>query len=154
MRNRDKLLQLALAQNDTPVFYGTGGWGAWPQYAPFFKGPLENPADVCRLYQNSRLALHEGVGIHFRSMDCMSSGGVLFYLASPDDDQPGGINHLFEPGVHFISVTADSFADQYREAMNHPDQRKKIAEQAAREIRAYHTWEHRAAKIMADLNRI
>ncbi|MBF0173514.1 MAG: glycosyltransferase family 1 protein [Magnetococcales bacterium] len=153
MRNRNQLLHLALSTRFAPVIHGTGGWEAWPEYRPFFKGPLEQPADVCRLYQNSRLNLHEGVGIHFRSMDCMSAGGILFYLASPDDDQPGGINTLFDPGTHFVSVTKENFIEHYHELMNQPEQRKTIAQQAAREIHAHHTWEHRAAKIMADLNR-
>ncbi|MEO5328722.1 MAG: glycosyltransferase [Magnetococcus sp. THC-1_WYH] len=154
MRNRQRLLDLALATGTEPIFHGTGGWQAWPKYQPFFQGPLEDPNDVCRLYQDSRVNLHEGVGIHFRSMDCMSSGGVLFYLASEDDDQPGGINTLFSPETHFVSATVENFSMKFEEIMHHPEKRRQIARNAAREIRAHHTWDHRAARILADLGQL
>lgn len=152
MAFRQKMLDLVVASGASMRFFGTGGWNAWPQYQFFYQIALTDPADVRAVYQSSKINLHEGVGVHFRTLDCMASGGLLFFMASPDDARPGGIQTFFTPGKHYVAVDENDFLKKTAFYLAHPEERKQICDQAYQEVMEKHTWIHRIQKIVDDLN--
>lgn len=152
MAFRQEMLDLAVASGASTRFFGTGGWNAWPQYQPYYQAAVIDPADVRAVYQSSRIILHEGIGVHFRSLDCMASGGLLFYMFRPDDAVFGGIETFFTNGKHYIAVDKNDFFKKADFYLAHPEERKQICDQASQEVMRKHTWEHRIQKIVDDLN--
>lgn len=151
MAFRQKMLDLAVASGTSLRFFGTGGWNAWSGYQPFYHSTLTEPADVRAVYQSSKINLHEGIGVHFRSLDCMASGGLLFYMSKPEDTFLGGIQTFFTPGKHFVAVDENDFLEKTAFYLAHPEERKQICELACQEVMQKHTWEHRVRKIVDDL---
>ncbi|MEO5376666.1 MAG: glycosyltransferase [Magnetococcus sp. DMHC-6] len=155
MRNRHRLIRLALENTQGSLrIHGTGGWEAWPQYRSFFHGPIFDPAQLCALFQKSRINLHVGTDIHFRSLDCLASGGFLFYLKSPDNKTIGRIESILEPDRHYIPVTEEDFSDKAKFYLSHDEKRQQISTAASQTIHANHTWSHRADTILKDLNKL
>jgi hypothetical protein len=154
MMNRHALLSSVIPHARSLRLYGPDNWTRWPQYAPYYRAFAHDPHELRAIYQSSKINLHEGVGPHFRAFDCMASGGVLFYLRSPDDDLPGGMNEVFEPHVHYVPFNRDDFAEQAREYLNDGHKRRRVARAAAELIGARHTWAHRVNKIVGDLAQI
>jgi hypothetical protein len=152
MAFRQKVLDLAVASDTSIRFFGPGGWNLWPKYQPFYQSVLTEPADVRAIYQSSRINLHEGVGVHFRTLDCMASGGLLFFMASPDDALAGGIQSYFTSGKHYVEFDENNFLEKVAFYLAHPEERKQICEQACEEVMRKHTWKHRIQKIVDDIN--
>ncbi|MEO5377436.1 MAG: glycosyltransferase [Magnetococcus sp. DMHC-6] len=153
MARRHKLLNGVMAMNPMPTLtiHGTHGWGKWPEYAPYYRGYLDEPTALRRLYRTSRINLHEGPGVHFRSLDCMASGGVLFFMETPEDVSLGRLESIFQPDVHYIHFTPENFAEKATKLLENPVNLRQIAANAAQEVRQRHTWRHRAEKIREDL---
>lgn len=148
---RHLLARLALASSSSVAWYGSDGWLEWPEFKAFYQGPLSRAEQIRAVYQGSRINLHDGVGIHFRSLDCMAAGGLLFYLGSADDDRFGGMHTFFEPERHFIRVDEESFTDKARFYLERADLRRKIADNAAQRVHAEHSWRQRALTVTKDL---
>jgi spore maturation protein CgeB len=89
--------------------------------------------------------------MHFRVMDCLAAGGFLMINETPLDDEPGGIGGAFVAGRHYGSYRMDDVAEVARRYLNDPDTRRKIAAEGRREVRAHHTWGHRAGQVLTDL---
>jgi len=148
---RQTITSLALKSSSSVAFYGSKGWLAWPAYKAYYKGFLTQAKQLRDVYQTSRINLHDGVGIHFRTMDCMGSGGLLFYLGSADDDAFGGMHTFFEPDKHFVRVDTESFSDKADFYLRHPKLRQKIAQSASALVHAKHSWRQRASTVIKDL---
>lgn len=151
MMNRHALLSIVQHPARSLRIYGPDNWKLWPEYAPHYRCFAHDPNELRGIYQSTKINLHEGIGPHFRSFDCMASGAALFYLSSPDDDLPGGMNSVFEPHVHYVPFSRDTFAEQAQEYLGDEVKRRALARAAAAEVGARHTWEHRVRKVIADL---
>jgi len=152
--NRTDLVDAVLAADASLALFGPPSWSRWPRYAPHWHGWLAGPADMRRVYATSRVNLHEGNGVHFRQMDVMSTGGLLFFRETASDDSHGGIRSLFEPYVHYVPFTLDSLGEQLAAWLGDPDRVRSVRDAAARAIAADHTWRHRAAEVLRDLAQI
>ncbi len=144
--------------------YGTKGWAAWPELAPHYQGFLESPAELSRAYASSRINLHEGEGMHFRSMDCLSAGGLLFYCTrKKSTDKQGGwnycppgarVNDRTSPvvaGTHYIEYYPGEFAEKARYYLARPSLCETVRQNARDLVSQHHTWRHRALKLAEDL---
>jgi hypothetical protein len=151
MLNRGDLIDAAAAHTAALALYGPDNWRLWPAYAPFYRGPLDTPAELRRAYQTARVTLHEGNGVHFRSMDCLCAGGVLLFRQTPHDARPGGIASLFEPHVHYVPFTLETLGDELARLLGDPPRRARLGRAAAAAVRGGHTWRHRAREILRDL---
>jgi len=151
LHTRQMMAALALKSSSSIRYYGSEGWLAWPEYKDFYKGFLSQAEQLREVYQNSRINLHDGVGIHFRSMDCMGSGGLLFYRGSSDDDSYGGMHTFFEPDKHFIRVDEESFSDKASFYLSRPDICQKIGQCASDLVHSKHSWRQRALTVTNDL---
>ncbi|MBF0621109.1 MAG: glycosyltransferase family 1 protein [Magnetococcales bacterium] len=155
MVRRQSALELIQNTGATVRYYGTGHWEKWPEYKNAYHGPIFDPEQVRKVYVQSRINYHEGVtGIHFRTLDCLSSGGFMFILETPDDSGYGGTHALFTNKEHYVAVNPDNFQQMTQHYLNNESARKAIGANAAQLIREKHTWRHRAEKILSDLSRL
>lgn len=150
--NRCDLLDAVLTSESSMALYGPPNWNQWPRYAPYYRGWLSTPEELHRVYVTSAVNLHEGNGIHFRSMDVMSSGGLLMFRETAHDAKHGGIRSMFEPWVHYVPFTLDTLPERLAQCRIDCARAKKIRKEAARAIHAAHTWRHRAQEVLRDLN--
>lgn len=148
---RRRLLDAVCDHVSDVHIYGPSHWLAWPRYAPFYRGALDRPDAMSEVYGRSQINFHEGNGVHFRSMDVLASGGLLFYREHWHDPTPGGIARVFEPGVHYVPFREDNLPEQIARFRDDEDRRAQMCRAAAAEIRRAHTWTHRAREILDDL---
>lgn len=66
--------------------------------------------------------------------------------------QPGGIRNYLEPSRHYASFTVDDAAAVAAQFLNDVEARVRIAAEGRRAVLASHTWTHRAAQILRDLD--
>jgi hypothetical protein len=131
--------------------FGSKNWAEWEEFRPYYRGSLSSPSELRHVYQTSRLNLHEGVGIHFRSVDCMASGGVMVADGSTHDHRPGGTSSFFQANSDFLSSTPSTVGQVIEEALLDPDHLAGIRRNAALAIRSGHTWAHRIRWIVENL---
>jgi hypothetical protein len=128
---------------------------------------LETPAELGHAYASSRINLHEGEGMHFRSLDCLAAGGLLFYCTPKKSTDPrGGWNwappgtklHYRSPpliaGEHYVEYYPGELAEKARFYLARPALCEKLRHAARSLICEHHTWRHRALKVKADLEAI
>jgi spore maturation protein CgeB len=147
---RRQLIERTINITESIGIYGPDNWVQWEQYRKYYRGMIENPEDLSRVYRGSRINLHQGVGMHFRVLDCMAAGGVVFAMAREWENLPGEIGDYFEDGSEFVSFTINDFAEKASEILGDHKRRQKMQRAAAKAIAASHTWRHRAEKIMRD----
>jgi len=148
---RRSLLDGMLASCDRVHVYGPTNWAEWPAYAPAYRGYLDDPADLADVYHRSTMNFHQGEGLHFRSMDAMSCGGLLLYREHWHDQTPGGMATTFEPGVHYLPFTPTTLPETVKRVREHPEEAQVIRANAAAEIARTHTWRHRFQGLLDDL---
>ena len=161
---RQSMVTEALEAGASLRIFGTKGWAAWPKLAPHYRGFLEDPSALSSVYASSRINLHEGEGMHFRSLDCLGSGGMLFYCTrTKSTDKRGGwnfapvgarVNDTMRPlvaGEHYVEYYPGEFAEKARFYLDRPHLAAKLRQNARTVIAEHHTWRHRALKIARDL---
>lgn len=155
MLYRKELIDLVLQFSKNIRIFGPSNWQMWPEYKDYYISFLSNPIDIRKVYQTSRINLHEGVALHFRSIDCLASGGLLFYFENgPADNAKEGICHYFEPDYHFILFNKENFVEKSLYYLSNEYLRRKIGQAASREAMQKHTWYHRWKKILNDIKRL
>ncbi len=151
--DRRTILESIIGLGGSLDIYGPLNWRQWPQFAPFHRGNIENPVDLDPVFQSTRINLHNsGMSMHHRVMDCLAAGGFLLVNETPRDFDVGGIRHYLEPGRHYASYAVDEVAAVARHYLADDEGRARIAAEGRQEILASHTWAHRAAQILGDLN--
>jgi hypothetical protein len=149
---RKKLLEAVLTVSASLEIYGPPPWRRWPQFAPYYKGFVDDPRDLDTVFQNTRINLHNsGLSMHFRVLDCLAAGGFLMVSETSRDFDPGGIRNYLEPARHYASYAIDEAAAVAAHYLDDPQARMRIAAEGRRAVLASHTWAHRAAQILQDL---
>lgn len=155
MFTRTKVMNAVVEATDSIRLYGPENWNLWPQYSKFYKGWVRNDNNRRDIYQTSQINFHDNItGLHFRTIDCMGSGGLLFFRTTSDDTAYGGIKTCFDEGRHYVSFSIEDFAEKMRYYLNRPDLCEKIRHNAAELIQKEHTWTHRAKKVIDDLKKL
>lgn len=152
--NRTDLVDAVLAATDSVALYGPVNWSRWTRYARHYRGWLGDPPAMRRAYAEAAFNLHEGTGIHFRSMDVMGQGGLLLWRETISDHFPGGIASLFEPFEHYVPFTLETLGERMHELQRDPARAQRIRTNAARAIAAGHTWTHRARDVLRDVAQV
>lgn len=136
-------------------FYGTN-WNGFAEFADFAESPvtLEKANEI---FARSRVTLQNnthGIGIHYRTLSAMASGGLILTHGSPHDRCDGGMKHEFEDGMHYIEFNRDSYEDVLSDWLNRGADREKIKKEARRYVIEKFSWDKGAQKFlaMADLN--
>lgn len=149
---RRAVLQALLRVSTSFRIFGPNTWKSWPDFEPYYGQYLDDQADMRRVFQSTCVNLHSsGLGMHFRVLDCMASGGVVLVNETPRQSQPGGLAQHFEPGGHYVPYTPGNVDEIARELLFNESRCKKIAKAAANEVLARHTWTHRAKQILSVL---
>jgi hypothetical protein len=164
---RQSMVSEVLSAGCSLRIFGTKSWTAWPDLAPHYRGFLDSPAELAQAYSSSRINLHEGEGMHFRSLDCLAAGGLLFYCTTKKStDARGGwgwappgtrLHHPSPPliaGEHYVEYYPGELAEKARFYLARPALCEKLRHNARSLICQHHTWRHRALKVKADLESI
>lgn len=160
--NRTELADAALAmaarrglQGDALArwlgIWGTPNWSRWPRFAPHYHGWLATPAQMSEVYAGCEIVLHEGTGVHFRSMDAMSTGALVSFREGDLGSHVDAIHLGFEPHVHFVPFHLHEIDDALAPYLADPVRAQAMRDAAAARIRDAHTWRHRAQGILDDL---
>ncbi len=163
MDSRCMLIDSALMFGSKNIqIYGSETWRLWKKYRPFYKRFISDSSKLNRCYCSAKFCLHDGVGIHFRSMDCMASGGLLLYSnvknyekrEDVEMDAAYGLHTYFDEGVHFLQFSSiEELSEIYKHIPQDERMMNRIRVSAADTVRRNHTWHHRAQKIIDDCAR-
>jgi spore maturation protein CgeB len=133
--------------------YGDG-WETIPELQEFACGRVASGDELRDLYFSARLHLHinEGINMHQRVFECISSGGFILVRSLPSDNQPGGLGEFMEIGKELItfSVRAD-FLERVTLYLNNEQERQKVIEAGRRRVLNEHTYECRMRKVLQDI---
>ena len=148
--NRFRLMRHILAMGEGCRIYGMNEWCSWPEFAPYFCGPLVRQDQLEGVFRSSVFNLHNGGTLsHPRAFDCLGAhGGVLLANQTVIEPDLG-----FEPGVHFVEYNLDTLNAVIQELADNEEKRQRISDNAYQLVLAKHTWAHRAKKILADIAR-
>ncbi|WP_027148040.1 hypothetical protein [Methylobacter tundripaludum] len=167
MSNRTELLDFALGKSESIAIFGSPNWLEWPKYERFYRKFIDNDAEMNFIHQRSRINLHDGVGFHFRAIDCMASGGLLFWYNDNDGDRyntyqwknplnkyyaPEGLHSFFQKQFNYFEFKWLDFDDVYEKAKQLNYWGGKAQLDTLENIKAHHTWECRAQSIMKDID--
>jgi hypothetical protein len=129
--------------------FGPAEWLTWAELARCYGGEAPTVEQSRAIYQTSAFNLHNGGIIHHpRVFDCMAARGgpILSNRCSVVDD-----DNEFEPGVHYIEADLGELGEVAQRYLDDPAALQRISDEAHRLIVARHTWDHRVAEILADL---
>ncbi len=154
LKNRAELLGFALKKTDSIAIYGSENWKQWHAYRKFYRRFIDCPYEMNKIHQNSQINLHDGVSFHFRAIDCLASGGLLFWYDNNEITGGRGLHDYFDDGLHYYAFGSDNFDEIHHEAINSLERRKRVVAEVQQLIAAKHTWVCRADKILNDLAEI
>lgn len=167
--NRTDLMNFALNRSASISIYGSENWKGWEKYSAFYKGFVDDEQVLNRIHSDCAINLHDGISFHFRSIDCMASGGLLLWYNTNDGDKfniyrdtlskngPGnilGLSNFFEPQRHYYEFTWQDFDEVYDEIRRIDYIGSKAMHETIDIIKANHTWDKRVASIISDINRL
>ncbi len=153
--NRTWLADTVLEVSPSFRLGGPPNWPLYPRYAPHYIGPLHGAQALGDFYRTSQFNLHEGVGPHFRVFDCLAAGGLLFCRRAADNDLPGGLASVLEPGRHYLEFgDSAELRAQTDDLVRHPERRSDIIQAARAQVEREHSWAVRARKIVDDYQRV
>jgi hypothetical protein len=166
MNNRVDLLDFGVNKTDSIAIYGSENWLKWSKYKKYYRNFVGKSFDVNLIHNFSEINLHDGVSFHFRAIDCMASGGLLFWYDDNHGDKynsykwknlfnkdvvPLGLHTAFQSQFHYFEFKYLNFDEVYEEAkiMNYHG---SVAQQETLKIiKSHHTWDCRAKKILEDI---
>jgi Glycosyl transferases group 1 len=150
---RRQIIEALLATGGTLEIFGPATWEKWPQFAPHYRGHVDDPRQLDRIFQTTRVNLHNsGLTMHFRVMDCLAAGAFMLINETPWDTLRGGIRHYLEPSRHYGAYEIAEVGEVAARYLHDEAARQRIAAEGRRIVLAEHTWRHRALQIMRDLD--
>lgn len=153
--SRVAVANLMLAAATDVGFFGNTGWLKWPQLAGHYRGEITDPSKMAQVYRETAINVHlTHWPFHFRTVDCMGAGGVIFINKADHPLRTSMFDSEFVEGEHYVAYDAEGFVETARRYLGDPDARSRIAAAAAAQIAARHTWRHRAERILVDLGMI
>ena len=131
-----------------------------PERVAFFEGLAKvAPVEVMQgpfweLFPHAKIVINQTVkgDLNFRVFEAMMSGSVLL-----TEEGPNGLCDLFTPDVHMVTYRKNDIADAARkinELLECPKRCQRIGAAGRAEILARHTEEHRAARLLTQLNEL
>lgn len=149
---RKGIVDAALTVSDSIRIFGLGEWETYPEYAPYFRGPLKTEDAVRRMYLTSKINLHNAMSqMHSRALDCMAAGAVVFVNRIYDNnaETPECLRGFFEPTRHYFEYDED-LPEVAREVLADGALRRRVGRDARDAVLAAHTWGHRVDQLLSD----
>jgi hypothetical protein len=151
IENRQNIIGLALSVSQGLIIYGSENWCLWPLYKKYYHSFMESPAEINNFHQSVRCNLHDGLSFHFRSIDCLASGGLLLHLNNSKAMDGRGLFDYFDKKNHYYEFTNENFQDVYQSAISAPYRNSSAQKEALAEVRENHSWDKRVEKIIFDV---
>ncbi|MET0100132.1 MAG: glycosyltransferase [Sedimenticola sp.] len=150
--SRTDTIDMALEMSQSLRIYGSENWKNWPRYKSKYVEYLNSSEAINNVFHSSKLNLHDGVGFHFRSINCIGSGAPLLYRHRPVlSGSKGALWNHFDPGKHFLLLDDDVHGI---EKYLHNPKGSELDLQKARYIAlSEHSWRARANQIMSDIRK-
>lgn len=150
--SRTRIARLMLRVSSDTHFHGNAGWVLWPEFMHHYRGELIDPNALATVFRTSKVNVHfTPWPYHFRTIDCMATGGLILVNRVEDHAYSHGFNNDFTDGDHYIGYTEDDFVETASAVLADPVRRARIAAAAAARVAEAHTWRHRAEQILDDL---
>lgn len=148
LRSRARLAELMLRVSPRVAFYGSAGWGLWPAFADHYHGEVLDQAELADIYRATTLNPHYTLWpLHFRTLDCMGCGGCVMVNKIVHPAAAFHWERDFIEGEHYLSCTDGDFVTVAQRALADLAGCARIGAEAARLVRAKHTWSHRAIEL-------
>lgn len=150
---RISVVENVLNVSDSLRLFGVGMWQTYPEFLPYYRGPVCNEDEVRRVYLTSRINLHNAMTqMHTRALDCMAAGSVIMVnkVRHNTSSDPDSLKAHFEPGLHYFEYDDDDLAERSRGLLADVEGRRRAGLAAREAICAGHTWAHRVDQILKD----
>jgi hypothetical protein len=148
--NRYRMVKKILSLGYDCRLYGPIEWRSWAELASSYRGEAPTIDQTREIFQTSAINLHNGGIInHPRVFDCMGAhGGLVLANRFGQTDAESE----FEPGIHYVEADLSDMEEVTRHYLENREAARKISDAAYELICARHTWDHRVAEILADLD--
>lgn len=148
LRGRARLAELMSRVSSRIAFFGSPGWGLWPEFASRYHGEILDQGELADIYRATTLNPHYTLWpLHFRTLDCMACGGCVMVNRTTHPAIASCWDRDFVEGEHYLGCADGDFVEVARRALADPGNCDRIGARAAALVRAKHTWAHRAAEI-------
>ena len=153
--DRYALASRASKLNITMQIYGTN-WSDYCEFSKFTRNPI-TLEEAYEVFAKSRITLQNnthGIGIHYRTLSAMASGGLILTHGSPHDKCAGGMKHQFEAGVHYVEFDRYNYEDVLLDWLTRDADRIRIKKEARRFAIEKFNWDEGVQQFLvkADLN--
>lgn len=148
-----KLIHTLLSISKNIRLYGYEGWRHWPDFAPYYQGPVYIPSSRADVYRQSYAYLDAPQASYENIFETMACGRVCL-VNRWHSDLASQVSHPLEAGKDYLEYDEDSLAEVFREVLQNPALAREIAQTARSKVLAGHTWKHRAAQVLETLNNL
>ncbi len=150
--NRFRLADTILHNGHSLRLYGPDTWKGWPHLEANYQRELPGFNDLTRAFKTSAFNLHNGgMIIHPRVFDCMGAGGGPIFANR--NTITGEEANEFIPGTHYIEYSLSNLKEVTNHYLSSPEA-DAIQKNAYDLVREKHTWDHRVAQILNDLEEL
>jgi spore maturation protein CgeB len=132
--------------------YGNG-WEKNAQFRHLSRGPVDRGTELNKVYNFNKINLniHPGTTMHQRVCECALAGGFMLDSNHSEEIDYEPIRPYFEPGREIILFdTVEDLVEKCRYYLGHPEERRRIADQAYRRALAEQTTSAGAEKILGE----
>ena len=153
--DRESLILEILEFTESIALFGPN-WNTYKKFKRYHKGIIDEHKKLINIYTKSKINLTNnthGIGLHSRTLEAMSVGSFIATHRSKHDELEGGILESFEPDIHFCYYKKNSIKDDLSKWIDDNSKRIKAGKLAREVIKKNHLWEHRAIKVINDLNK-
>ena len=154
---RKAVADAILSVSKSVRLYGLAGWDTYPEFASYFRGPLDTENDVREMFLSTRVNLHNAMSqVHGRVLDCMATGSAILVnrIHLNSRDSPDSLRATMEPGKHYFEYDEDNLAEVCSEVLADDERRRKVARAGREIVLADHTWSRRVDQLLGYLNHI
>lgn len=144
---RIDMINLILKCNKNLNIYGTKNWIDYKNFELYYKGYLESKDAIFEMINNSKIILHEGVGLHDRFFDTILMNGFIMYYKTDYDQKNGLITNFFEEEKELITFNKFDAIPKIEKYLKDDNARNKIQKTAYKKIKNNHLWKHRISII-------
>ena len=153
--NRTTIARYILDLTDNVRFFGTD-WKDHPEFQEYYGGYVHHQGQIVRINRSTKIVVHEnpnGCNFHDRVLYAMGGAAFIMLPSSHWDNVAGGFGSFFLPDEHFGDFDHSTFHENARRWLSDEKARLQVAEVSRNEVLARHTYESRAERILADLER-
>lgn len=148
VHNRRRLIEWARRSGYKLRVAGPEKWKDVVDERIEYIGFIESTEAMANNYRQSLATLHEGVGMHFRSLESMACGGLVINLKGADEENECGLASFFEEGIEFIEISGWGDMTNKQKNLLRTWHGSRNQESLVKKINEQHTWGSRFARVL------